>query len=230
MNPDPTTLSTYVFVAASVPAEGVPFSVIMLVAKFPEPSRTTREPAMSVAETVASLAFVMVPLVMSPFTIDEVDNFPVPSVCTTPAEANALTVTFPDESIKTASDPLVLRDKVLGVAEDRPVVTLPVKLRDGIEAVPAGRAKFPVMVSPAFNTFPLASPVKEAVMVPAEKFPDPSRATMVLTVLLEVAVVAELATFPAVEITANFVSTMAALFETSAFTIDEVLRLPELSV
>src|SRR5581483_5223706 len=49
----------------------------------------------------------------------------------------------------------------------------------------------------------LALPDKFAVIVPAEKFPEASRATIALFVLTEVAVVAEFATFPAVEIAGN---------------------------
>src|SRR5664279_5003536 len=78
------------------------------------------------------------------------------------------------------------------------------------------------MVSPAFNTLSDAAPVKLAVMVPAAKLPDASRSTMVLGVLTLVAVVAELATLPAVLIVANFVSTIAAAGSTSAFTISDV--------
>jgi hypothetical protein len=44
------------------------------------------------------------------------------------------------------------------------------------------------------------------VIVPAEKFPLASRATMALVVLALVAVVAEFETFPAVEIVASLVS------------------------
>ena len=35
----------------------------------------------------------------------------------------------------------------------------------------------PVIVSPVFNTLSDAEPVKFAVIVPAEKLPDPSRCT-----------------------------------------------------
>ena len=107
-------------------------------------------------------------------------------------------------------------------------------------AVPAGRVvKTPpvvvttgkcavALIAPALVMFPcawllgalpLAVPVKLAVIVPAEKFPLASRATMALAVLAFVAVVAELATFPVVLICASFVSTMAALAEMSALTM-----------
>ena len=62
-------------------------------------------------------------------------------------------------------------------------------------------------------------PVKFAVIVPALKFPLASRATMAELVFTEVAVVAELLTFPGVAIVANLVSTIAAVVAMSAFTI-----------
>ena len=67
--------------------------------------------------------------------------------------------------------------------------------------------------------FPVKSPVTLAEIIPAVKLPDPSRATIVLTKLAEVAVVAELATFPTVAICANFVSTIAASDLISSLTI-----------
>ena len=63
-------------------------------------------------------------------------------------------------------------------------------------------------------------------MVPAEKLPEASRATIALAVLALVAVVAELETLPAVAMVASFVSTMAAEAETSAFTIWVTVALP----
>jgi hypothetical protein len=53
----------------------------------------------------------------------------------------------------------------------------------------------------------LALPFNVAVIVPAEKLPDPSRATMADKVFKFVAVVAELLTLPAVLIVASLVST-----------------------
>jgi len=69
-----------------------------------------------------------------------------------------------------------------------------------------------------------------AVIVVAEKLPDASRATIALAALAAVAVVAELATLPAVEIVANFVSTIAADGSISAFTIREVDNNPNESL
>ena len=55
---------------------------------------------------------------------------------------------------------------------------------------------------------PEALPVKAAVIVPAVKFPLASRATIALAVFADVAVVAELLTFDAVEIVRNVLHTL----------------------
>src|SRR5580658_1357011 len=68
----------------------------------------------------------------------------------------------------------------------------------------------------------VALPLKFAVIVPAEKLPELSRATIALGVLVLVAVVAEFATLPAVEIVANFESAIAAAGSISALTINEL--------
>ena len=73
----------------------------------------------------------------------------------------------------------------------------------------------PVIVSPALSTLSEAAPMRLAITVPAEKLPDASRATIAFATLVLVAVVAELATLPAVLIVANFVSTIAAAGSTS---------------
>jgi hypothetical protein len=64
------------------------------------------------------------------------------------------------------------------------------------------------------DTSPVTLPMRAADTVPAEKLPEASLATMAEAVFKLVAVVAELLTFPAVEIVANFVSTMPALADT----------------
>src|SRR5213075_1549333 len=73
-------------------------------------------------------------------------------------------------------------------------------------------------------------PLKFAVIVPAEKLPNASRSTIVLGTLELVAVVAEFATFPAVDNVANFVSTIAAIGDISAFTINKLDKFPEESL
>lgn len=70
-------------------------------------------------------------------------------------------------------------------------------------------------------TFPFTFPFSVAVIVPAVKSPLVPRITIVFAEVPElVAVVAELETFPAVEIVASFVSTIAAVSEISEFLID----------
>ena len=73
--------------------------------------------------------------------------------------------------------------------------------------------------APPLTRFPLAVPVKAAVIVFAVKFPEASRATIADAVFADVAVVAELLTFDAVEIVASLVSTMPAAALMSASTI-----------
>ena len=73
--------------------------------------------------------------------------------------------------------------------------------------------------APPLTKFPLAVPVSAAVIVPAEKSPEASRATIALAVFADAAVVAELLTFKAVAMVASLVSTIAAAAFISALTI-----------
>ena len=82
--------------------------------------------------------------------------------------------TIPVAPIFIRSVAAVLNDKTSDAAE-KPVVVLPVNFNEGNAFVPAGICNAPVIVSPASNTLSDAAPVKLAVMVPAEKLPDPSR-------------------------------------------------------
>jgi hypothetical protein len=75
-----------------------------------------------------------------------------------------------------------------------------------------------------------AFPTRLAVIAPAEKFPEPSRSTIVLGVFAEVAVVAELETFPAVEIVASLVSTIAAVASMFESVIPEIKFREEVNV
>src|SRR5213075_1090121 len=95
--------------------------------------------------------------------------------------------TTPAEEIFMRSAAAVLSDNVSVAGVDKPVVVLPVKFNDGASVVPTGNVKFPVIVSPDFNTLFDALPVKFAVIVPALKLPDASRATMELAVFALVA-------------------------------------------
>jgi len=232
-------------------AAPVKLAVIVPAEKLPELSRATIALAVLllvavVAELATLPAVEMVANLVSTiaaagstsaFTINELDNSPAELLCTTPAVVNASMVT-PDALMFICSAPLISNDNTFAVAADKPVLVLPVNLSDGAAAVPAGNCNAPVIVSPALSTFndaapvtlPVTFPVKLAVMVPAEKLPEASRATMAFAELVLVAVVAEFATLPAVLIVANLVSTIAAAASTSALTINELDKLPEASL
>jgi hypothetical protein len=86
-------------------------------------------------------------------------------------------------------------------------------------------------VEDADKQTPSAPTLNEStVTAPAVKLPLESLATIADAVLAAVAVVAELLTFPLVEIVANFVSAIAALAETSAFTTRLELKTPDPSL
>jgi hypothetical protein len=96
------------------------------------------------------------------------------------------------------------------------------------DVVPTNRLLLP---STPLGTVPLSWPAGSevsdapepltvvAVMVPAVKLPEASRATMALAVFALVAVVAELATLPAVLMVSSLVSAIAALALMSALTM-----------
>ena len=94
--------------------------------------------------------------------------------------------------------------------------------------------RLPVMVSPALRTLreaaPVTLPTSAAVMVPALKLPEESRATMAFGVSRFVAVVAELATSPGVVRVASLLLAMAAFEAISALTINELVKLPDASL
>jgi len=223
----------------------IPAIVIILVAKLPDPSRTTMFPGVLELEIVASLALLIVALVISASTINELDNNPVASLCTTPAVLNGvivaeLLITSSVILIAPAENPpdavrltivLAVLALVAALASTVAAATFaadcpPTKLTTVALCVP--------VTSPANEPEKLvavvavvALPLKLAVIVPAEKFPEESRATIAFAVLALVAVVAELATLPTVEIVANLVSTIAAAGSTSAFTIKELDNNPD---
>ncbi len=219
------------------------FAVIVLAEKLPEASRATIVLAvLRLVAVVAALATLPGVLIVASFestiaaaesisalTINELDKLPEASLCTTPAVPNVLIDTVPPADIFIRSNPVVLNDK-LPAFVDKPVVVLPVNANDGNAVVPAGNCNAPVIVSPDLRTFNEAAPVKLALIVPAEKLPEPSRATIALAVFALVAVVAELATLPAVLMVASLVSTIAADGSISAFTINELDNNPEESL
>src|SRR3990172_9634770 len=175
----------------------------MLVAKFPEASRATIALAvlvlvavvaefdtLPVVLIVASLvSTIAAPAAISALTINELDKLPDASLCTTPAIVNASTEMVPPDDIFIRSNALVLNDKSPALV-DSPVVVLPVNTSEGNAVVPAGSCNAPVIVSPALSTLLEALPVRFAITVPAEKFPDASRLTIAFDVLRLVAALA----------------------------------------
>ena len=123
----------------------------------------------------------------------------------------------------------VMSDKAPLVA-DNPAFGEFVKLIAGVVVLPDIKVRAPVIVPPIVGKLPLAFPVRlpmiSAVMVPAEKLPVISLATMVDTVFRFVAVVAEFATSPAVVNVANFSLLISALDEISVFIIKLFVKLP----
>jgi hypothetical protein len=70
-------------------------------------------------------------------------------------------------------------------------------------------AKLPVKLAAEPDTFPVTLPINAAVIVPAAKLPDASRATIVDGEFVDVAVVAALSTLPGVFMVASIVFVMA---------------------
>lgn len=81
---------------------------------------------------------------------------------------------------------------------------------------------------PIFDAL-VAVPVRLAVIVPAEKLPEASRATIADAVFALAAVVAEFETLPAVEMVASFVSTIAAAELMSTFMMVSLAILSEVT-
>ena len=100
---------------------------------------------------------------------------------------------------------------------------VPIPVCDAIEVtlpiLVIGPVKFALVVTVDVNVAVVAFPFKFAVIIPASRFPLPSLETIAFAVFATVAVVAELDTFPAVDIVASFVSTIPAAASTSPFTI-----------
>lgn len=133
------------------------------------------------------------------------------TLVTVPAPAGVDQEPSPRQNVKAEAEVPLFR-LVTGRLPVTPVVKgNPVALvRVPLDGVPS---------APPLTKLPLAVPVNAAVIVPAVKLPEASRATIALAVFADAAVVAELLTFKAVEIVASLVSTMAADAFISALTI-----------
>lgn len=129
--------------------------------------------------------------------------------------------------IAKAVTPFATTFKTLVLPIANPVLVPPENRSDGDTADPAGTVKLPERVPPVNGKFREATPVKLAVMMPAEKFPEVSRATMALAVFKFVAVVAELLTKPALINVASLEFAIAAELAMSALTMSEVENTPD---
>jgi hypothetical protein len=156
--------------------------------------------------TVPVRLAVIAPEVIVPLVLIAVDPPIVPEVMALPLTFPAVETVARAESGRAAM--AVFREMFALPSKFTPVaVTAPVnEIALGVAKVVA------VVVFPTTGPVcvPAELPVRFAVIVPAEKFPEPSRATIVLITLALLAVVAELETFPAVAMVANFVSAIAA--------------------
>src|SRR5579863_9079698 len=203
-------------VKTRLPARIPSFMLISCAAKLPVPSRTTISLATLELDIFANLSLVIVAAVISASTINELDNNPAALLCTTPAVLNPSIVILPDPSIFNLSLPFVSKDNVFAVAAERPVFVLPVNCNDGAAAEPAGSVNVPVNVPPVRGKSNDACPIKLAVMVPAEKLPEPSRTTISFATL-------------ELEIAASLALVIVALVM-SAFTIKELDNKPVASL
>jgi hypothetical protein len=122
----------------------------------------------------------------------------------------AVLATFPADEITAREES---GSDVMDVA--RAILALPSKFTPVAVTAPVMEIALGVCSTEADEAFPVIVPDIGplncvAVIVPAVKFPDESRATMVLAMLALVAVVAVFATFPVEAIVANLVSAIAA--------------------
>jgi hypothetical protein len=148
-------------------------------------------------------------------------TFPVREAVIVPAEK------LPLASLATIALTELVLEAVVALFTTLPTVEMVASLES---TIPALALMLESVTTPAANTvapwvpvtfptrgpvneaaLPEVFPVREAVIVPAEKLPLTSLATIALTVLALVAVVAELATLPTVEIVASLESTIPAL-------------------
>jgi len=148
-------------------------------------------------------------------------NVPAAAV-TVPDAPNAIGVPF------TVTDEFARYAFAIPVPCQTPVAIVPTDVRDdpttvaardvpdnvpaaAVTVIAADPSKFTPLIARAVANVVavVALPVSAAVIVPAEKFPLPSRATIADSVFALVAVVAELDTLPAVDNVARYVSAIA---------------------
>jgi hypothetical protein len=178
-------------------------AVITLAAKLPEASRATM--AFAVFTEVAVVAeFATFPAVVIVASFESV---------IVPAVISPSTISEEERRPPTAcTTPVVTKLGIVTADTPLPIVT-------EVELVP------PRVSAPTKSKDVEISDV--AVIAPAEKFPEPSLATMADTVLADVAVVALLDTLPAVAMVASLLSTIPAAAMISALVTADVVRRPE---
>src|SRR4029453_11658484 len=228
--PDPSrkTIVFAVFALVAVVAEFATLPAVLIVASF--------------VSTIAADADT------SASTISDVESKPVASLCTTPSVLNGEII----------SDPLIISSVTLiALAEKLPdasrftmvfaVFALVAALASTVAAATLAAVCPPTKLTTVAPCVPVTSPtndpeklvavvavvalpLKFALILPAPNLPIPSRKTIVFTVLVLVAVVAEFATLPAVLMVASLVSTIAAAGSTSASTISELDNNPDASL
>jgi len=163
-------------------------------------------------------------------------NVPVPGVMVFPLIVLFVNPSLPDSVARvpvtgnvTLVAPVVVRVRSFSpeVVNDPPVTILP----PSVIVIPVLATPVPPLapgtIPVTFDavpltlpvTSPVTSPVKSALIVPALKSPFSSLSTIVFGLFDEVAVVAELVTFPDVLIVASLVSTIPASEAISAFTM-----------
>jgi hypothetical protein len=219
------TIALAVFALVAVVAEFATLPAVLMVANF--------ESAIAADDEISAL------------TINELDNNPAALLCTTPAPLNGIIVAV---LLITVSVILIKPAAKLPLAS-RLTIVLAVSRLVAAFASTVAAATFaadcpPTVLTTVALCVPVTSPdndpeklvavvavvalpLKLAVIVPAEKLPDESRATMSFAVFALVAVVAEFATLPAVLMVANLLSAIAAAGSISALTINELDNNPD---
>lgn len=225
--------------ARSSEACPVRLAVIVPALKLPEPSRETMAPTvLALVAVVAELAtspeavkVANLPLAiaaepeMSASTINDEVKTPDALLCTTPAVENKGNATAVDEIVSPVT-PLATALSTLVLPIAKPVLVPPVNRSEGDTPEPAGIVTVPDSVPPVKGRLSEANPVKLAVIVPAEKLPEASLATIALAVFALFAVVAELLTSPVDVNVASLLLLMAADPLMSASTISEDVKRP----
>ena len=105
------------------------------------------------------------------------------------------------------------------------MVAVPMRM-DGSPLAPAGNNTGPLNVPPVDNKFKEAAPVRDAVITPALKLPDPSLATTLDAVLVEVASTAIFTSFVSVLIIMNPAFSNVRKFKVVPVTFRNTLPVP----